>query len=77
MSSYSIDTLEHLLYETTGQCDLVLRRIMGFLGGAEAVRIKGALTLEWQCEQCEPCDSDDEPWVDSDDFYLYHGDSDG
>jgi hypothetical protein len=68
MSSYSIDTLENLLFETTGQCDLVLRRVMGYLSGAEILKIKSELTKEWRAQFDE--EEDDYGEVD-DDFHPY------
>jgi hypothetical protein len=73
MSSYSICTLENLLFETTGQCDLVLRRVMGYLSGAEIVTIKAALSQEWR----EECREEDAYMSELDnDFHPYELDDD-
>lgn len=69
---YIIDTLEALIFDTTGQCDLVRRQIMSYLGPAEALRIKAALTQEWIEEQYESQPETDEIF---DDFYPYEVDS--
>ena len=76
MSSYSIDTLENLLFETTGQCDLVLRRIMRYISSADILQIKAELTEEWrqQYEDEHVSEEDFNPYED--DFHPYEPEDD-
>lgn len=74
MSDYILDALEALIYENTGQPDLVRRRIIGYLGGAEIVRIKKDLAAEWQqwlAEEAAAEDADDTHYDIPDDFTPY------
>lgn len=82
MSEYILDSLEALIYEETGQCDLVRRRIIGFLGSREILRLKSELDREWQLLRKKEADAE---WAEEahyyeevpDDFGPYDPDEDG
>lgn len=74
MSSYIIDSVESLLFETTGQCDLVRRLIMSYMSSEDKLQLREALTQEWRASLPELSD-DDHPDVD-DDFIPYDPESD-